>query len=57
MLGSLREKGFSFTDDENEADAAIVAVAHDEFRALAPADLAPLDPGTLRVHVAVPDPS
>ena len=24
MLGSLREKGFSFTDDENEADAAIV---------------------------------
>ena len=24
MLGSLRDKGFSFTDDENEADAAIV---------------------------------
>ena len=24
MLGSLREKGYSFTDDENEADAAIV---------------------------------
>ena len=24
MLGTLRDKGFSFTDDENEADAAIV---------------------------------
>lgn len=24
MLGALREKGFDFTDDENEADAAIV---------------------------------
>ena len=24
MLGSLREKGYQFTDDENEADAAIV---------------------------------
>lgn len=24
MLGSLKEKGYSFTDDENEADAAIV---------------------------------
>ncbi len=24
MLGALREKGFEFTDDENEADAAIV---------------------------------
>ena len=24
MLGALRERGFDFTDDENEADAAIV---------------------------------
>ena len=24
MLGTLRERGYQFTDDENEADAAIV---------------------------------
>ena len=24
MLGALRERGYQFTDDENEADAAIV---------------------------------